>query len=72
MNDKKLLEVSIIRSIAITLLVVMHSFTIFAGGGWPKPDGVENVELYEYIVAFINGFQMEALVFVSGYIFRFK
>ena len=72
MNDKKLLEVSIIRSIAITLLVVMHSFTIFAGGGWPKPDGVENVELYEYIVAFINGFQMEALVFVSGYIFSFQ
>ena len=71
-KKKKLLyEVSIIRPIVILLLMIMHSFTMYAGG-WPFPDGIEHVQLYSAGVKLITGFRIEMIALVSGYVFAYQ
>ena len=72
MSQKKLLyEVSIIRPLVIFLLVVTHSMAFF-NGGWKVPAGVEHVETYRWISAFIAGFRIETIALVAGYVFAFQ
>ena len=71
---KKILqEVNIIRPFVIFLLVLMHSFAIFSGGdGWPRPDGVEQINLYKWFSWFITGFRIETIAFIAGYVFSYQ
>jgi surface polysaccharide O-acyltransferase-like enzyme len=72
MTQKKLLyEVSIIRPLVISLLVVTHSMAFF-NGGWRVPTGVEHVEVYRWLSAFIAGFRIETIALVAGYVFAFQ
>lgn len=71
MTKKLLQEVNIIRPFVITLLVLMHSFAIYAGG-WPKPDGVEQIEIYKWFTWFITGFRIETIAFIAGYVFSYQ
>ena len=71
-NPKKLLyEVSIIRPIVILLLVIMHSFCIYAGA-WGMPTGIEYVAVYRLFVNFIMGFRIETIALVSGYVYAYQ
>lgn len=69
-NKRVLYEESIIRPVIILLLVVMHSFTVFSGGGefLPLPEGIEPIESYNRIAKVTYSFMLEAFVFVSGYL----
>ena len=71
-KQKKLLyEVSIIRPIVILLLVIMHSFCIYAGA-WEMPTGIECFRLYKFLVKFIMGFRIEMIALVSGYVYAYQ
>ena len=71
-KDKKLLyEVSIIRPLVILLLVIMHSFTMYAGG-WKMPEGIHDVTAYYWFVKFITGFRIETIALISGYVFAYQ
>ena len=67
-NIKVLNDVCIMRPIAILLLVVWHSFIIYAGG-WRKPVGFQSVECYWWLAKLSYAFMLELFVFVSGYVF---
>ena len=73
-GKKNLYEVSIIRPIVITLLVVMHSFTMFSGGGkyWPLPENIETIEVYRWIAKSTYSFMLEMFVFISGYLLAYQ
>lgn len=68
---KQLLEVNIIRPTIILLLVLLHSFAIFYGA-WPKPTGIKDIKIYEYLSWFIRGFRIETIAFVAGYVFSYQ
>ena len=72
-GDRKrlLYEVSIIRPLVILLLVVMHSFTMYAGN-WSLPDGIENVPAYFWGVKLITGFRIEMIALIAGYVFAYQ
>lgn len=72
MPKKILQEVNIIRPIVISLLVFVHSFAIFSGGGWKLPYGTEDIELYKYLPYIIRGFRIETIAFIAGYVFSFQ
>ena len=60
-NSKRLLyEVSIIRPFVIFLLIIMHSFTMFAGG-WIMPEGIHEVTAYFWFVKFILDLELKQL-----------
>lgn len=71
MKRKLLYEVSIIRPLVILLLVIMHSFTMYAGG-WLLPDGIGEVNAYSIGVKLITGFRIEMIALVSGYVFAYQ
>ena len=62
----------IMRPIIIFLLVFMHSFTMFTGGGWKLPDGIHEVPLYYWLAKLSFSFMLEAFVFISGYLLCFQ
>lgn len=68
MPNKLLYEVSFMRPIIIVLVVLMHSFTMYAGN-WSLPMGVEPCRLYWWIGQLSFSFLLEAFVFISGYLF---
>lgn len=68
---KQLDEVNIIRPAIIVMLVVMHSFTIYAGG-WHLPVGIEYINAYAWIQRIAYSFMLEMFVFISGYIFAYQ
>lgn len=70
-NKRLLYEVSIIRPLVILLLVVMHSFTMYAGG-WKMPEGIHEVTAYYWFVKFITGFRIETIALISGYVFAYQ
>lgn len=75
-NTKKLLnEVSIMRPLAIFLLVVMHSFTIYGieghPGGWKALFDVE-IPAYYYLAKIITGFRIETIALIAGYVFAYQ
>jgi len=67
----KLDDVSLIRPILILLLVVMHSFTMYAGS-WKMPEGIENIRAYFWIAKFTFSFMLEMFVLISGYLFAYQ
>lgn len=72
MTKKILQEVNIIRPIVIALLVFIHAFAIFGGGGWALPNGVEDIKLYHYLPSIIRGFRIETIAFIAGYVFSYQ
>lgn len=56
------------RPLAIFLLVVWHSFIIYAGG-WREPVDFQPVETYWWLAKFSYAFMLELFVFISGYVF---
>lgn len=72
MQQKKLLyEVSLIRPLVIFLLVVMHAFAIYTGA-WEKPDCIDDVPIYYWLSMFIQGFRIETIALIAGYVFAFQ
>lgn len=69
--DNLLSDVVVIRPLAILLLIVMHSFTIY-GGGWDLPDACQPVETYWWIAKVTYSFMLEIFVFISGYLFSYQ
>lgn len=66
---KFLMDVVIIRLSLIFLLVFYHAFCIYTGG-WEVPyDGFPNISIYFWLGHFSHGFQLEAMVFISGLLF---
>ena len=61
------------RPIVIALLVMMHSFSIYSGGGsWEYPQGINGVSAYRWIQIIAYGCLLEAFTFISGYLFCFQ
>ena len=72
MKEKKLLyEVSIIRPLIIFLLVVLHSFAPIIGS-WEAIKGVETIPAYYWLCKFIQGFRIETIALIAGYVFAFQ
>ncbi len=69
-DSKGLLEVAVLRPLAIFLLIVVHSFTVF-NGSWHPFDGYVDVQAYSWIARFCN-FMLPLFVFISGYVFSFQ
>lgn len=70
MKDKKILyEVSIIRPLIIFLLVTLHSFTRMSSD-WEVQLG--GVEIYKYFCWFIQGFRIETIALIAGYVFAYQ
>lgn len=67
-KDKLLKDVVIIRPLAIFLLVVWHSFIIYAGG-WSEPEGYQSINSYWWIGKMSYACMLELFVFISGYVF---
>lgn len=71
-SPKKLLfEVSLIRPIVIFLLVVMHSFTKIAAGGFRTND-YQLPDVYQWLCHLISGFRIETIALVAGYVFAYQ
>lgn len=66
-----LTEVTVLRPLAILLLVVMHSFTVY-NGSWRPFEGFEPVEAYKWITRVTFSFMLELFVFISGYVLAFQ
>lgn len=64
-------EMDFMRPIIIILLVMMHSFTMYAGG-WDLPKGIVAVPAYKWIRVISYGCMLEAFTFISGYLFGFQ
>lgn len=72
MPQKKLLyEVSIIRPLVIFLLVVLHAFAFYSGA-WDKPDCIGEVPAYFWFCQFVQGFRIETIALIAGYVFAFQ
>ncbi len=67
----QLVDVNLIRPILIFLLVLMHSFAIYAGG-WELPLGIEDMKAYYWLTKFLSGFRMQGIIFIAGYVFAFQ
>lgn len=66
---KFLMDVVIIRLSLIFLLVFYHAFCIYTGS-WEVPyDGFPDIPIYYWLGHFSHGFQLEAMVFISGLLF---
>lgn len=68
-NNKTLYEVSLIRPIIITLLVVMHCFTIY-NGHWEPIEGIGDCMVYKWLARIV--FIIEAFAMCAGYVFAFQ
>ena len=64
-------EVSIIRPILITLVVLYHSMAIHTGN-WALPDGVTVISVYKAVGKLAYAFMLESFVFISGYVWAFQ
>lgn len=66
---KRVLEVDIIRPIAIILVLLTHCFAIYTGA-WKAPNNieVEYVLPFKIFTDFLQAFRMPAVVLVAGYV----
>lgn len=63
------MDVAAIRLSLIFLLIFYHAFAIYTGG-WDVPyEGFPAIPLYYWLGHFSHGFQLEAMVFISGLLF---
>lgn len=75
---KTLYEVSIIRPIVIFLLVVLHAFTQlhYSSGNEVNTNVVggdyQLVSFYYWMLKIIQGFRIETITFIAGYVFAFQ
>ena len=67
----RLLEVEVLRPLAVLLVVLLHSFTVY-WGKWTAPEGFVHIAPYKWIAATSFSFTMELFVMLSGYIFGFQ
>jgi peptidoglycan/LPS O-acetylase OafA/YrhL len=67
----RLLEVEVLRPLAVLLVVLLHSFTVY-WGKWPAPEGYVHIAPYKWIAATSFSFTMELFVMLSGYVFGFQ
>lgn len=71
-TSNRLLEVDIIKSIAIILLLLYHSFAPFSGR-WPEVPYMNcNVPIYSWLDKFFYSGMLESFVMVSGYLMGMK
>lgn len=63
---KWLVEVDYLRVISVLLLVLDHTFIIYAGG-WEQPNGIQNVDIYFWLGKFFMCIMLPLYVFISGY-----
>lgn len=65
----RILEVDVIRPVAILLVVFTHCFAIF-NGAWTNPDNnlVPYVLEYDLLTSFLSSFRMPAVILCAGYI----
>lgn len=70
-QQKLLYEVSIIRPLIIFLLVVLHCFAPTVGA-WPAPEGIGAISLYYWLCQLIQGFRIETIALIAGYVFCFQ
>ncbi len=69
---KRLHEVDIIRTIAITIVVLAHCFAIYTGA-WTHPDSsFEIVYGYSIFTSLLQLFMIPPLVLVAGYAFNYS
>lgn len=71
MKKALLLDVTILRPMAILLLVIFHAFIIY-NGGWKAPLGYVDVEPYRLIADISYSFMLQLFVMLSGYVFGFQ
>ena len=71
MSRKRLNEVEVLRPLAVLLVVILHSFTVY-WGKWQAPEGFVHITAYKWIAASSFSFTMELFVMLSGYIFGFQ
>lgn len=72
MTQKRILtDVAIMRPMVMFMLVVLHSFTTYAGY-WPYPEGIQPVRAYSWIALASYSFLLEAFFFMSGYVAAFQ
>lgn len=64
-------DVTILRPVAILLLVVYHTFIIYTGG-WKVPSGYVDVDVYKWIADISYSFMLQLFVMLSGYVFSFQ
>lgn len=69
--QKRLFEVSILRPLAIFLVVFYHSFAIY-NGKWILPNGVASSLVYNWVADFSYSFMLPLFVLMSGYLFSFQ
>lgn len=70
-SGRRLLEVDVLRPMAIFLVLVLHSFTIY-WGKWDAPAGYVDIVSYKWIAAASFSFTMELFVMLSGYVFGYQ
>lgn len=68
----RLVEVDIIRPIAILLVVFVHSTAVFTNT-WVVPglQHLEPVAAYVYLNDFLSSFRMPTIILIAGYVFAF-
>lgn len=66
-------DIVLIRPILILCIVIGHAFAIYTGStSWPMPLGYNEIHVYSWINPVFISFQLQAFVFVSGYVFAFQ
>lgn len=71
-TKKLLYEVSVIRPLIIALLVLFHSFSKIRTGAGTRTNDYELAEIYKWFVWFIQGFRIETIALVAGYVFSYQ
>lgn len=69
--NRRLLEADVLRPVAVLLVVLLHSFTIY-WGKWTPPEGFVQFDPYKWIAASSFSFTMELFVLLSGYVFGYQ
>lgn len=69
--NKIITEIDLIRPFLIILVVLYHSFIIFAGG-WQPVVGYVDIPVYKYISVVSYSFMLEGFVLISGYIYGYQ
>ena len=59
------------RPIIILLVVIYHSFAVYAGV-WAPVEGLQQIPAYLWICKFAGGFHIEGMAFIAGYVYAFQ
>ena len=53
------------------MVVIYHAFAMYAGI-WAPMEGLQQIPVYMWICKFAQGFHLEGMTFVAGYVFAFQ